>query len=1347
MEQFRADLASWLVSLGAGKLSHEFFNLVNAIGSAKSKQEEALIIKKESELLQQTINKPENLKMMREFLIRGLYCEMLGHPVPFVYIHALNMTQSPRLLDKRVGYLCTASFLNDDHELLLLLLNSVRKDLDSTNILEVSAALSCMGWLLNRDTVYAILPLILEKCKSPNELVRKKAVMLLLRCLQKDVAATWGEIENVLRSRLCDSDPSVMAATLHCFLYVLELKHSDPVTYASLPNLVDLVPSFVGILKQLVERRLPSHYNYHQVHAPWIQISLLRLLRYLGMADPSSITHMSQVLKLILTSPADRMAACAIVNEVIHTICSFSSPDKQLLDLCARNITLFLGATSQDLNYLGLKLLAKIVTINPAYATEHQAHVISCLESPDETIRAKTIELLFHMTNSKNLFVIVGKMLERLKKTTDIFIRTEVVNKITTLAEKYSTDNFWFINTVNDVFLTAGDQVPVEVAYRFLRYIAEGATDDEDINIDLRLHAVNAYMQLSTNPQLSDILQMVMAWVIGEYGYLVANPMEAVDALADLLERTPALKSSNSSRAATLAPIGASRASGYQNIDSFAAYYGSDVKQWIVLALTKLASSVGIFPLHVREAFVKLSGSDNTELARRCQETLLLLDRIAGGLSVPSTASSSPLISLDGGLLSQPARSGSAQSILAEIFPSDAAAEDLLPSAVLGASLNAYVKNALNSGARPYSRPVERTLLQTTTPKEEKALRWKAYERPTEVPRFNPNLTSPMSGGGGIGALGTPQAPYNPLMTTVPATSGSSPVPHPGPQAPSTPTSLAGMATRSGPWSSGGFARAPAAAVPYTPPAHAAPTSMSSNPSHQTLGSHTAINNGTPTRQELSSFTDTYRPKLDANQARLANALFSGVGDSSSPASGYNGSPTSTNVHQTARNRLSGQVAGSHTRTTVRSGSNPSLGQASLIDLPMDGQSTSGTPQNQNSHDLLGLSFNGMTTAPQSQLSHPTNQQASTTSPLGTTHSLLGPDLLSGAPASPSASSLVGPVEVDLLGGSVGSLSVGSSSSLLGSGSRRSPSMSPSSSQQSIHDVMQFTDSSNGGGNPNGGQLKQLTIDKDNWNLSNFSRSHLVSSMLEPFPKPSQSSQMLSNDPFLSISVIKAWTKDGLNIGIFFGNRTSLKLSNISTILQLSAPVSMQIEADHSMRVDFMSEKEVEIATKEISAHFAAVAVIRLKVEDRVSLNMSVSGATTFEVHNQPKSVKYRIPIDFRDFVRSLPVPIEQFGAAWNAPEMREIKIRSPLGNFAMTNDLATVVAGHNFGIVQAGKAEIVAACALCFDASNPQETPAAACLLHIKLDATARTIDFTFKSESQSFAEIASRYFSSIFG
>lgn len=36
----------------------------------------------------------------------------------------------------------------------------------------------------------------------------------------------------------------------------------------------DLVASFVTILKQVAERRLPKSYDYHQMPAPFIQVSL-----------------------------------------------------------------------------------------------------------------------------------------------------------------------------------------------------------------------------------------------------------------------------------------------------------------------------------------------------------------------------------------------------------------------------------------------------------------------------------------------------------------------------------------------------------------------------------------------------------------------------------------------------------------------------------------------------------------------------------------------------------------------------------------------------------------------------------------------------------------------------------------------------------------------------------------------------------------------------------------------------------------------------------------------------------------------------------------------------------------
>ncbi len=40
---------------------------------------------------------------MREMLIRLIYCEMLGVECPWGYIHAVKMTQSTNIMDKRIG--------------------------------------------------------------------------------------------------------------------------------------------------------------------------------------------------------------------------------------------------------------------------------------------------------------------------------------------------------------------------------------------------------------------------------------------------------------------------------------------------------------------------------------------------------------------------------------------------------------------------------------------------------------------------------------------------------------------------------------------------------------------------------------------------------------------------------------------------------------------------------------------------------------------------------------------------------------------------------------------------------------------------------------------------------------------------------------------------------------------------------------------------------------------------------------------------------------------------------------------------------------------------------------------
>lgn len=74
----------------------------------------------------------------------------------------------------------------------------------------------------------------------------------------------------------------------------------------------------------------------------------------------------------------------------------------------AEMISTFLKASSHNLKYVGIDALSRIVRINAKYANEHQLAVIDCLEDPDESLKRKTLELLFKMTNPNNVEVRAG---------------------------------------------------------------------------------------------------------------------------------------------------------------------------------------------------------------------------------------------------------------------------------------------------------------------------------------------------------------------------------------------------------------------------------------------------------------------------------------------------------------------------------------------------------------------------------------------------------------------------------------------------------------------------------------------------------------------------------------------------------------------------------------------------------------------------------------------------------------------------------------------------------------------------------------------------------------------------
>jgi AP-4 complex subunit epsilon-1 len=274
---------------------------------------------------------------------------------------------------------------------------------------------------MNSAIVASVSDSVLKLLSHQTDLVRKKT-LLVIQKIQKVQPGFITEYPEKMKKGLCDREPSVMAASLN--LYYSQIRDTPE-------KFKDLTPSFVIILKQVIEHKLPKEFDYHRAPAPWIQIKIMQILGLLGCNDQKSSEHIYEILSQALRRAEDSTnnIGFALVYQCVLTA-AVIYPQQSLLMEAASCISKFLESTSANLKYLGIRAMGAISKSYPKILVDHQMTVVDCLESKDETLKQLTLDLLYKITNGNNIEVITKKMLETLHSSIDPHFRQNLVSKI-----------------------------------------------------------------------------------------------------------------------------------------------------------------------------------------------------------------------------------------------------------------------------------------------------------------------------------------------------------------------------------------------------------------------------------------------------------------------------------------------------------------------------------------------------------------------------------------------------------------------------------------------------------------------------------------------------------------------------------------------------------------------------------------------------------------------------------------------------------------------------------------------------------------------------------------------------
>ncbi|XP_066551278.1 AP-3 complex subunit delta-1 isoform X1 [Amia ocellicauda] len=459
--------------------------------------------------------KQDNIAVKANAVCKLTYLQMLGYDVSWAAFNIVEVMSSSKFTFKRIGYLAASQCFHEGTDVIMLTTNQIRKDLSSPNQYDTGVALTGLSCFVTPDLARDLANDIMTLMSHTKPYIRKKAVLIMYKVFLKYPESLRPAFPR-LKEKLEDPDPGVQSAAVNV---ICELARRNPKNYLS------LAPLFFKLMTSSTNN--------------WVLIKIIKLFGALTPLEPRLGKKLIEPLTNLIHSTSAMSLLYECVNTVIAVLISLSSgmPNHSAsIQLCVQKLRILIEDSDQNLKYLGLLAMSKILKTHPKSVQSHKDLILQCLDDKDESIRLRALDLLYGMVSKKNLMEIVKKLMLHVDKAEGTTYRDELLTKIIDICSQsnyqYITNFEWYISILVELtrlegtrhgHLIASQMLDVAIRVKAIRSFAVS---------QMASLLDNAHL-LAGNTQRNGICEVLYAaaWICGEFSEHLEDPLQTLEAM------------------------------------------------------------------------------------------------------------------------------------------------------------------------------------------------------------------------------------------------------------------------------------------------------------------------------------------------------------------------------------------------------------------------------------------------------------------------------------------------------------------------------------------------------------------------------------------------------------------------------------------------------------------------------------------------------------------------------------------------------------------------------------------------------------------------------------------------